>query len=217
MVWLPSTPPPPPPLSRTNLHALVHGLVYYPPNPFLVKKWLHTDVAFRRLQNLFPEDRLRVALYRRQGQPAATAPSLVVPAPRGRMPSRGGGSIYPLSELWGFGLGCTTRSLPIIKIYRGGCRMLPGKNENWRQGQGHPVKFFEVYNPKRCIFKTFSPVFHVIFPRFSFPFLFFLFTLNFYPPRTPPPPPPSTLLFCIIYIPERRISKKEEKNYKFPL
>ena len=44
----------------------------------LVKKGLHIDVVFVG-NNVFPEDWLNVVLYRRQGQPAATGPSLVVP------------------------------------------------------------------------------------------------------------------------------------------
>ena len=36
-----------------------------------------------------------------------------------------------------------------------------------------PPQNFGVYNPKRCIFKAFIPVFKVIFLRFSFPFFQF--------------------------------------------
>ena len=38
--------------------------------------------------------------------------------------------------------------------------------------------FFGVYNPKRCIFKAFFPVFSCYFP----PFFFFLFPFSFFPP-----------------------------------
>ena len=40
-------------------------------------------------------------------------------------------------------------------------------------GRKTPPRNFTVYNPKRCIFKAFSPVFYVIFLPFGFPFFIF--------------------------------------------
>ena len=61
-------------------------------------------------------------------------------------------------------------------------------------GAGGVAKIFEVYNPKRCIFKAFFPFFYVIFLPFSIPFFIFSLTLNFSFFS------PSDQVFCIIGI-----------------
>ena len=42
-----------------------------------------------------------------------------------------------------------------------------GRSPDRRQGgsEDPPAKFFGIYDPKRCIFKAFSPVFYVIFDK----------------------------------------------------
>ena len=58
-----------------------------------------------------------------------------------------------------------------------------------------PAKIFEVYNPKRCIFKAFFPFFSSLFLSL---FYFFSLTLLFHffsPALHSPPPPPSPFFF----------------------